>query len=161
MSPSHGRPGRPSHTQPQSSHREHFMACRAYPDFCHESPIMFDSAIPRFDPTVLVRPGVRRPDNLARRAPCSQSKFGRTSAPFRPHLASEQRFDVGKPDVIRPSVAADRDRVAAPIIGAIDQETANAGGAHFGEGDLLAGGFGHAPLKRGLGEQAITLRAPG
>jgi hypothetical protein len=59
-------------------------------------------------------------------------------------LAGEFRFDVAKPDVIRPSVAADRDRVAAPIIGAIDQETANAGGAHLGEGDLLAGRFAHA-----------------
>ena len=45
--------------------------------------------------------------------------------------ADEQRFDVGKPDIIRPSVAADRDGVAAPIIGAIDQQTANAGGAHL------------------------------
>jgi hypothetical protein len=36
--------------------------------------------------------------------------------------------------------------VAAPIIGAIDQETANAGGAHFGEGDLLAD-FGHAAIE--------------
>jgi hypothetical protein len=38
------------------------------------------------DPTVLVRPDVCRPDNLARRASCSQSKFGRTSAPFRPQV---------------------------------------------------------------------------
>jgi hypothetical protein len=35
--PSHGRPGWFSHTQPQSSHRAHFIACQAYPDFCHES----------------------------------------------------------------------------------------------------------------------------
>jgi hypothetical protein len=54
-------------------------------------------------------------------------------------LAGEPALDIGQPDVIRPSVAADRDRVAAPIIGPTDQEIANAGGAHFGEGDLLAG----------------------
>jgi hypothetical protein len=54
----------------------------------------------------------------------------------------------GQPDIIRPSVAADRDRVAAPMIGAIDQETANATGSHFSEGDLLGTGEGgHALFK--------------
>jgi hypothetical protein len=36
----------------------------------------------------------------------------------------------------------------AAIIRAIDQETANASGAHLGKGDLLAGEWGHAPFKR-------------
>jgi hypothetical protein len=36
--------------------------------------------------------------------------------------------------VIGPAVAADRDRVAAPIIRATDQETANAHVAHVAEG---------------------------
>jgi hypothetical protein len=48
------------------------------------------------------------------------------------------------PDVIRPMVPADCDPVAAFVIRAIDQETANPSGAHLGEGDLLAGRFGHA-----------------
>jgi hypothetical protein len=39
--------------------------------------------------------------------------------------------------------------VAAPEIGTIDQEAADASGAHFGEGDFLAGQGGHALLKRG------------
>jgi hypothetical protein len=38
--------------------------------------------------------------------------------------------------------------MGAPVIGAIDQETANASGAHLGEGDFLRA-VGHAPLKRG------------
>jgi hypothetical protein len=44
---------------------------------------------------------------------------------------------VGQPDVIWPSLTADRCRMAAFIVRAIDQETANASGAHFGEGDFL------------------------
>jgi hypothetical protein len=39
-------------------------------------------------------------------------------------------------------VATDRGPMAAVIVGAINQETANAGGAHLSEGDLLAGEFG-------------------
>jgi hypothetical protein len=65
-------------------------------------------------------------------------------------LTDEQRFKIGNPDVIRPSIAADRCVVTAMIIGTIDQEAANASGAHFCEGDFLrAGEGGHAPLKRG------------
>ena len=63
-------------------------------------------------------------------------------------LASEPGFDVREPDIIGPSVATDRRPMAAVIVGAIDQEAANASGAHFGEGDLLRAGDGHAPLKR-------------
>jgi hypothetical protein len=36
--------------------------------------------------------------------------------------------------------------MATLVIRAIDQETANASGAHLSEGDLLAGEFGRAPL---------------
>ena len=52
-------------------------------------------------------------------------------------LADEPIFDVGEPDVVRPLIAADRYRVAAVIVGALDQQTANAGFAHFAECDLL------------------------
>jgi hypothetical protein len=41
-------------------------------------------------------------------------------------LADEARLDVGQPEIIGPLIGADRDRMAAPVIGAIDQETANA-----------------------------------
>jgi hypothetical protein len=55
-------------------------------------------------------------------------------------LADETRLDIGKTDVIRPSIAVDRRHVTTAIIGAIDQETANASGAHFCEGDFLRAG---------------------
>ena len=58
-------------------------------------------------------------------------------------LAGESRLQIGQPDIIGPSIAADRCVVAAMIIGTVDQETANASGAHFCEGDLLASRFGH------------------
>src|ERR1700730_2194497 len=64
-------------------------------------------------------------------------------------LPGEQRFDIGQPKIIAPAIGADLDGVRAPIVGAIDQETANARGAHLSESDLLlAGECGHAPLKR-------------
>jgi hypothetical protein len=64
-------------------------------------------------------------------------------------------------DVIRPAVAAHGCVVTASIIATVDQEAANASGAHLCEGDLLvrAGEGRHAPLKRGLNWQAINLRA--
>jgi hypothetical protein len=52
-------------------------------------------------------------------------------------LAGKLCLNVGQSDVIRPSIAGDRCRMAAAIIRAIDQETTHAGSAHFGEGDLL------------------------
>ena len=61
------------------------------------------------------------------------------------NLACEKRLEIGQPDVIRPSVAADRCPMTALVIRAIDQETANVSGAHLGEGDLLlAAGLGKA-----------------
>jgi hypothetical protein len=69
-------------------------------------------------------------------------------APLATDLAGKPRLDIGQPDVIRSSIAADCRRMAAPVVRAIDQETANASGAHLSEGDLLAGEGGHAPLKR-------------
>jgi hypothetical protein len=53
------------------------------------------------------------------------------SAPLAATLTGEARLDVRQPNVLRPSVAADRGPMAAPEIGAIDEETANAGGAHL------------------------------
>jgi hypothetical protein len=50
--------------------------------------------------------------------------------------ADELRLDFGQPNVIRPSVGAHGCPVAALVIRAIDQETANASGPHFSEGDL-------------------------
>jgi hypothetical protein len=65
-------------------------------------------------------------------------------------LAGEARLDIGQPDFIRPVVPADGRPVATPIIGTIDQETANAGGSHLCEGDLvLAGGRGHGSVHHG------------
>ena len=56
--------------------------------------------------------------------------------------ADETIFDVGEPDIVRPLVGADRVGMAAAIIGAIDQDTANAGFAHLAKGDLLGLLFG-------------------
>ena len=39
--------------------------------------------------------------------------------------------------MVRPDVGADRDVVAAPMIAAIDQHIADAGGAHLAERDFL------------------------
>jgi hypothetical protein len=69
-------------------------------------------------------------------------------------LANKSRFKVGQPNLVGPSVPADRRWMTAPEIGAIDQETANARRAHFPEGDFLlaafcgsvAGESWHAPL---------------
>jgi hypothetical protein len=51
-------------------------------------------------------------------------------------FAHEPRLEIGKPDVIGPLVRADRDRVAAMIVRAIDQDPAHAGGTDFCEGVL-------------------------
>ena len=40
-------------------------------------------------------------------------------------LAGKSRLKIRKPDVIRPSIAADRGPMRAMIIGAVDQEAAN------------------------------------
>ena len=53
-------------------------------------------------------------------------------------LTGKPRLEIGKPDVIGPSIAVDRCVVAAAEIRAVDQETTNARGAHFGEGDFLS-----------------------
>ena len=41
-------------------------------------------------------------------------------------FTDELRFEIGEPDVIRPWISADRDRVAAFVIRAIDQDPAHA-----------------------------------
>ena len=47
-------------------------------------------------------------------------------------------------------IGAYLDGMRALVVGAIDQQAANASGAHLDESDLLlACGLGHAPLKRG------------
>jgi hypothetical protein len=68
-------------------------------------------------------------------------------------LANEPRFKVGQPNVAGPSVAADYRRMAAPVVGAIDQEATHARRPHFPKGDFLlavfygsaAGEGGHGP----------------
>jgi hypothetical protein len=78
-------------------------------------------------------------------------------APLAAGRAYEPRLEIGKPDVIRPGICADRGGMAAPIIRAIDQNAADAGVAHLSEGDLLrATDGGHAPLKRGQASEAIV-----
>jgi hypothetical protein len=71
--------------------------------------------------------------------------------------AHEARFQIGEPDLIGPWVCADRGRVAAVMVRAIDQETAHAGGAHLAERDLLRPG--HARIEApppGRGNTVLT-----
>jgi hypothetical protein len=140
-SPSQGLSGWLSHIHPQSWQSEHFMACPAYPDFCHESSsrsirpcLGFGSK--RFGQARRVSSGNRRASGLFFPAEIRANVGTFPSA----SLASEARLDIGQPDIIRPAVAADCRRMAAPVVRAIDQETANARGAHFSEGDLLLAG---------------------
>jgi hypothetical protein len=48
------------------------------------------------------------------------------SAPLAAGFADEPRLDVGQLDVVGPRISGDRDRVAALVVRAIDQETAHA-----------------------------------
>ena len=68
-------------------------------------------------------------------------------------FAYEPRLKIGEPNVIRPSVCADRDRVAALMVRAVDEDAANASVAHLSEGDLLRAGNG--------GHSRTYLRRPG
>ncbi len=90
---------------------------------------------------------LRRP--IALSAPCLKIRL----SPFRQEHAPG-RLEIGP--VIKPSIRADRDRMAAVKVLAIDEDAAHAGGAHFAEGDLLrAGEVSHALLKRGTVGYAI------
>ena len=52
-----------------------------------------------------------------------------------------------QPHAVPPSVAADRERVAAMIVRAIDQDATHAHVAHLGEGDFLRAALsGHGPM---------------
>jgi hypothetical protein len=91
----------------------------------------------------------------------SNGNWGGHPLPADRSLAGEARLDVGQPDPIRPSVAADRGPLAAPEIEAIDQQPANASGAHFAEGDFLTARLGHAPLRRGRSRLNSPASTPG
>jgi hypothetical protein len=101
----------------------------------------------------LVRPDVYRPEIVVRQAASSQPKIWADIGTF-PSASPQVNLYIGQPNVVRPSDAADRCPVAALVARAIDQETANASGVHFSEGDLLAGEFGHAPSKGAASGQA-------
>src|SRR5271168_3590250 len=81
------------------------------------------------------------------------------SASLAAGFAYEPRLEIGKPDVIWPLLCADRDRVAALVIRAINQDAAHARVAHLSKGDLLwSADGGHALLKRGLPARTIRYR---
>jgi hypothetical protein len=84
---------------------------------------------------MVYRGGFRTPSRSPRRVrliPIEVRPYVRTFGAA--GLAGEQRLQIGQPDIIGPSVSARR--VAALVVGAIDQETTIASGAHFSEGDL-------------------------
>ena len=76
-------------------------------------------------------------------------------------LAGELRLKIGQPHVIGPSVCADRDRMTAAVVCAVNQQAAHAGRAHFRECDFLRAD-GHAPLKRSnpLWVETVPDRSP-
>jgi hypothetical protein len=64
-------------------------------------------------------------------------------------LADKPLLNIGKPEIASPSIGAHLDRVAAFVVGAIDQDAPHAAIAHLSEGDFLrAGEGGHAPWFR-------------
>jgi hypothetical protein len=61
--------------------------------------------------------------------------------------------------MVRPEVGADPDVVAAMMIAAIDQHVADAGGAHFAEGDFLRMvGYRAGPLSPAILRSASSIR---
>ena len=54
--------------------------------------------------------------------------------------AGELVLKIGQPDIVGPLIGADPDGMRVLIVGAIDQQTTHAGGAHLAEGDLLGAG---------------------
>jgi hypothetical protein len=68
-------------------------------------------------------------------------------AAFPAGTADEPDFQIGQPGIIGPLVSADRRRVAALVIRAINQETAHAGGV---SARLILVGRAMPTLKRGL-----------
>ena len=57
--------------------------------------------------------------------------------------AGEAILDVAQPEIARPTIPAGRDRVAAAVVRAADQNAAHALLAQLGEGDLDRAGRGH------------------
>ena len=83
---------------------------------------------------------------------------GATLAANRAH---KPRLDVRQPDVIGPGITADRKRVAAAVVTAIDEDSAQAGSAHCGEGDLVrAIGPADDSADRAASEAARTVSGP-
>jgi hypothetical protein len=72
----------------------------------------------------------------------------RRRRPNAPHIgaalatgrAGKAAFQVGQPHIVRPRVGIDGHRMAALVVGAIDQQTAHAGGAQFSKRNFLRAG---------------------
>ena len=80
----------------------------------------------------------RRPRGRDHGGGCGQLKSGLTSAPRLPLAWQTNRaLNVRQADVVGLWVAADRDRMRALIVGAIDEQLAHAHLAHLAERDLL------------------------
>jgi hypothetical protein len=94
-------------------------------------------------------PVTHRTDNSGVRS--SKPRQPLILAPVRAYIASTQTAatanetaGVGKANVIGPAIPANLNGMRAVMIGAIDQQAAHAGFAHFTEGDLL-GPLLHGP----------------
>ena len=62
-------------------------------------------------------------------------------APGAASPTNKSRFKVGQPSVIRPFVPTDYRRMAAFVIGAVDEQTTNARYSHFSKGDFILATF--------------------
>ena len=62
-------------------------------------------------------------------------------APGAASPTNKSRFKVGQPNVIRPFFPTDYRRMAAFVIGAVDEQTTNARYSHFSKGDFILATF--------------------
>jgi hypothetical protein len=75
--------------------------------------------------------------HLADRHPTPVEIWPHVGAALTADPTGEALLDIGQPGIIGPRIAADRNRVAAAVVGAIDQQAAHAHFAHLAKRDLL------------------------
>ena len=63
--------------------------------------------------------------------------------------ADELRLNIRQPDIVGPGIAAQRYRVTAAVVRAVDQDAANAAVAHLAEADLGRAVGRHAVVEKG------------
>jgi hypothetical protein len=67
---------------------------------------------------------------------CRRKMWPDVGASLPASVANKLRFNVGQPNMVRPLIGRQGDRVAAPVVAAKDDDTEDARLAHFAEGNL-------------------------